>query len=593
MFQRSLKKKKWQIKDITLKTVNEISEAHGISKILSSLLAGRGITTKDDVDYFLHPQLSQLPSPFLLKGVNEAVQVIHEAMNKNLNILLYGDYDVDGVTAVSVLANFLKSLNKPYIICHPDRFEDGYGLKASVVDRNAGNLEPGLIITCDLGISDEIEVGKLRSMGWKIIITDHHQPPDVLPNANAIVNPWQKGCQFPFKDLAGAGVSFFLIMALRRFLVEYGVWTTDTAPNLKALLDIVAIGTICDMVDIKGVNRILVKAGLDVIPVTRNLGLARMMEQCGIANHNQISSDDISFKLGPRLNAAGRMGKAELSSRLLTTEDSENAQKCIEQIEAMNTTRRELTFSNIDQAFQIVKEQELTQKPCIIVYRKDWHLGVIGIVASKLLEQYNLPAVVLCGDGALKGSVRSVDGINFHDLLADCSDLLIEYGGHSAACGFSVKIDNLNSLKQKIYELILSKEPITTESQLIIDHCFTADEWVTEEVAEANSYIHPYGFNNNEPIYTVNSACELRNIQFIGKEKSHIRFQAKLNGNYINCVGFGFADAFQKNSSFSKDCTVKAKLAFSLRNNTYNSRETKQLFLHDLMLDSKETQQGR
>jgi single-stranded-DNA-specific exonuclease len=254
----------------------------------------------------------------------------------------------------------------------------------------------------------------------------------------------------------------------------------------------------------------------------------------------------------------------------------------------MNTARRQLTFNHIEQAHQMVTEQDLTHNPCIIVYRNDWNLGVIGIVASKLLEEYNLPAIVLCGRDVLKGSVRSVDGVNFHDLLAGCADLLIEYGGHSAACGFSVKIDNLETLKAKFYELIHKNTPTATESQLVIDHSFDHSEWVTEEVAKANSSVHPYGFNNFEPIYTVNSACELRNIQFIGKEKSHIRFQAKLDGTYINCVGFGFADAFRRHKSFTKECTVKAKLAFSLRTNTYNSRESQQLFLHDLIIDQND-----
>jgi len=252
----------------------------------------------------------------------------------------------------------------------------------------------------------------------------------------------------------------------------------------------------------------------------------------------------------------------------------------------LNNERRALTFSHIEQAHQIVKEQELTKNPCIIVYRKDWHLGVIGIVASKLLEEYSLPAIVLCGNDILKGSIRSVDGLNFHDLLAECSELLIEYGGHSAACGFSIERDNLGHLMEQIHELILKKEELTTASSLVIDHSFCNNEWVTEEVGKANDSVHPYGFNNFEPIYTVNSACELRNIQFIGKEKSHIRFQVKLVRSFINCIGFGFADAFRMHNNFSKDCKVKAKLAFSLRTNTYNSRETQQLFLHDLIIDS-------
>nr|MBF0221961.1 single-stranded-DNA-specific exonuclease RecJ [Desulfobulbaceae bacterium] len=581
----SFKHKKWLVKDIDDENVSLISTKYGLSKLSSCLLSGRKID-EYDVGKFLHPQLGQLPSPFLLKGVHDAVKIIHESIVNNEHIVLYGDYDVDGVTAVSVLANFLMLLNKKYLICHPNRIMDGYGLKYSVVNNLMAGERPGLVVTCDCGISDESEVSKLRNAGWKVIVTDHHQPPDDLPDANVIIDPWQTGCAFPFKDLAGVGVSFFLVMALRSYLVEVGYLSMSTAPNLKKLLDIVAIGTICDMVEVRGVNRILVTAGLDVLTMTNNHGLAKLLEQCGLSQRKIIYSEDISFKIGPRLNAPGRMGDAGLSSRLLTADNPENTQEIINKIELINDNRRQLTFTHIEQAKDEVDKQKLTGKPCIIIYRKDWHLGVIGIVASKLIEEYGLPAIALCGEGILKGSVRSIEGLNFHDILAECSDILVEFGGHSAACGFSVEESRLEALRSRLYDLVAKNlSSGETESTLIIDHSFADNEWEISEVEAANNALQPYGFNNFEPIYTLKSACELRNIQFIGKEKSHLRFQAKLGGSLINAIGFGFADAIRKHTTI-ENSAVKAHIAFSLRKNFFNHQETNQLFIHDLILES-------
>lgn len=588
MRQSSLRYKKWLVKDIDDAVVSKISAKYRLSSLTSRLITGRDIS-EEDVYKFLHPQLDQLPSPFLLKGAQEAAKIIHESIENNDCIVLYGDYDVDGVTAVSVLANFFMILNKSTLICHPNRIEDGYGLKASVIEANSNGHKPGLVITCDCGISDETEVKILKNAGWKVIITDHHQPPENLPDANVIVNPWQTGCDFPFKDLAGVGVSFFLVMALRRYLVEIGVLTVSNAPNLKKLLDIVAIGTICDMVEVNGVNRILVTAGLEVLMHTQNHGLSKLLDQCGLSERKTIYSEDISFKIGPRLNAPGRMGDAGLSSGLLTAENQQNTQVICTKIEEINNRRRELTFTHIEQAIQTVSDEKLARNPCIVIYRKDWHLGVIGIVASKLIEEYRLPAIALCGENILKGSVRSVEGLNFHDVLAECSDILVEYGGHSAACGFSVEKSKLELLKTKLYDLVIKNlQRGATKSTLTIDHSFDANEWEINEVETANNIIQPYGFNNFEPIYTLNSACELRNIQFIGKEKSHIRFQAKIGASLINAVGFGFAEAIRK-ENIKEHSTMKAHIAFSLRKNFYNYQETNQLFLHDLILASTDS----
>lgn len=583
MATQSVKNKQWQVKAVDAVQVEAIAAAHQLPALVSTLLAGRGVAL-NDVDTYLHPQLSQLPSPFLLKDAEKAVGILADSIADKDHIVLYGDYDVDGVTAVSVVANFLTELNIAHRIYHPNRINDGYGLKASVVRQHYSEDRPGLLITCDCGISDEEEVAHLIDWGWKVIVTDHHQPPETIPKANAVINPWQHDCQFPFNDLAGVGVAFFLVMALRTHLVNNGLLTVSNAPNLKNSLDIVAIGTICDMVEVKGVNRILVKAGLEVMANTNNHGLARLMEQCGISGKHVICSDDISFKIGPRLNAPGRMGDAGLSSNLLTSANTVNSSDCIRKIEAINNKRRDLTFKHITQAMTMVHDLRLNKKPCIVVYSAEWHLGVIGIVASKLLEEFSVPAIALCGEKVLKGSVRSVEGLNFHDLLIECSDILIEYGGHSAACGFSVESRQLETLTSTLYALVSkAKNTVSAESILEIDYSFTSNEWVTEDVEKANARISPYGFNNFEPIYSVNSACELRNIQFIGKEKTHLRFQAKLGNSFINAIGFGFADAVRKHQSKSGS-PVKAKIAFSLRKNFYNSRETTQLFVHDLIL---------
>lgn len=584
----SFKNNIWKLKELPAADVSRIATQLNISETLATLLVGRGLTTEREIKDYLGPRLDQLPSPFLLKGMDKAVRIICESLENRDTLMLYGDYDVDGVTSISVIANFLHAIGHECILCHPNRLEDGYGVKEQVVDRKAheNGVLPGLLITCDSGISDIVEVAKLNSHGWKVIVTDHHQPPDILPEALAIVNPWLTDSQFPFKDLAGVGVAFYLIMALRNYMVERGILQVENAPNLKRLLDLVAIGTICDMVEVRGANRIMVKAGLEVLLQTENLGLQQLMKQCNFSANQKVSLEDISFKLGPRLNAPGRMGRAELASKLLTSRNFDTVNECIHQIEEINTQRRTLTFEHIEQASLRVEEGGLNNDPCLIVYDEKWHIGLIGIIASKLVDVYDKPTIALCGKDVLKGSVRSIEGLNFHDILAECADTLIEFGGHSAACGFSVKQENLERMKGCIFTAVEGKQIDQAHqgSTLLLDHSIENQHWKTNEIEQANNSIQPYGFNNFEPIYTLNDPCELRNIQFIGKEKAHVRFQARLGDAVIGCIGFGLAKAFSNCRNLRKNSVLTAKLAFNLRKNCFNNTESDQLFIHDLIL---------
>lgn len=561
--------------------------ALNISHPLASIMSQRGVRLSDEGRDFLYPTLQSLPSPFLMKGMQDAVEIVHQGMVSRKPIVIYGDYDVHGVTATAVLIKFFAECGVPCHFCHPDRFQNGYGLKAELVEALAPE-SPGVVITVDCGISDCAEVDILRQKGWQVIVTDHHQPPEQLPMAQAIVNPWQDGCQFPSRDLAGVGVSFFLAMGLRTYLQQQGYWQGQTPPNLKRLLDLVAVGTISDMVPLRGTNRILAKAGLEVLATTDNQGLCQLLATCHVQPGHTVNHEDISFQLGPRLNAAGRMGDAKRASTLLSSCDSNVVKHLAEVIENENIARRELTNKLVSEAVSLVTAQGESDRPCLIIHGRSWHLGLLGIISSKLVELFCKPTIIFSGSGILKGSARSVSGVNIHEAIAACADTIIEYGGHSSAAGLSLKEEKFTSFVEKANGIIgRQMAECGVQPTLNIDYVIT-DQTGYAELESACAMLAPFGQGNPEPIYTTARPCRLRNIQVIGKEKNHVRFSAHVAGRWIDGVGFGFARIGDQ--AVNGEATLP--LAFTLKENRFNGQTRPQIMLHDVLLDGGEQKQA-
>jgi len=517
-----------------------------------------------------------------MKGMREAVELVYQGIVEQKTVVVYGDYDVDGVTATAVLVRFFSELGVKCHSCHPNRFTHGYGLKAELVNEIlTDGQSPGLLITVDCGISDFVEVQNLVGSGWQVIVTDHHQPPEQLPPAHAILNPWQEGCQFPSKDLAGVGVSFYLAMGLRSHLHQKGYWPPgETPPNLKKILDLVAIGTISDMVPLRGVNRVLTKAGLEVLAHTENPGLSELLSLCHCQVGQVPDAEGIAFQIGPRLNAAGRMGDAKRASLLLSSDDQHLVKYLADVIQQENIARRDLTSQLVVEAIGVIAAQNQLDNPCLIIHGHDWHLGLLGIIASRLVDQFAKPVLVFSGTETLKGSARSIPGINIHEAIAACADDLLAFGGHSSAAGLSLKEAKLASFRERINQVIQNQHPDDTiKTPLNIAFVIT-NQTAFADLEALSGQLAPFGQENPEPIFTTEQPCRLRNMSVIGKERNHLRFSVSwdgLGGRWLDGIGFGFAKLAEQ----AVNGEARLTLAFSLKGNHFNGQTKPQITLHD------------
>ncbi|NOX25636.1 MAG: single-stranded-DNA-specific exonuclease RecJ [Deltaproteobacteria bacterium] len=578
-YEPSYKRQKWRFSSLGQDgaEIPALAQDLNIPQWQVKLLGQRQLLTADKIRAFMQPTLESLPSPFLFKEMNRAVRIFAETMSSRSSLVIVADYDVDGVTAAAVLARFFTTLGLKFSCLHPNRFKDGYGLKAELVRRVVN--EPGLVITADCGISDAAEVETLKDAGWRIIITDHHQPPDHLPPADAILNPWLKGCGFPFNDLAGVGVAFYLVMGIRNYLVQKKFWLPGRAPNLKKILDLVAVGTIADMVKLHGVNRTLAKAGLDVIDRQTNEGLRQLIGLAGV--DRPVNAGDISFQIAPRLNAAGRLGEAGRASELLTSNNRLQAGKLAAVLDQENTRRKEITGDIVSEAMSMAQRLMSANKHCLVLHGQAWHEGLIGIAASKLVNQFYRPTIILTGREILRGSARSIPGVDIHVLLKRCDDLLIAYGGHSAAAGLSINIDQLAQFNQRLEDYLDEIWPgIDSTAAQIIDMAIKGNIKI-HELIEFNQLLQPFGQGNPEPVYCPEDPCRLRNIRLIGKERSHVRFDALINGEWLNVIGFGFGKGALKGLTERR---VGCRIAFHLQYNTFRGQRKLQLQLLDFIL---------
>lgn len=579
----SFTNKVWTFPQAEAQAVKKLQSELNIPAPVANLLVQRGYDTPSLAHDFLYPSLQMLPSPFLMKGMQESVEIIFKVISEQKPIVIYGDYDVDGVTATAVLIRFFNEIGVNCRSCHPDRFKNGYGLKAGLVEDIVPNGQ-GLVITVDCGISDLVEVERLVQTGWQVIVTDHHQPPEQLPKAHAIVNPWQDGCQFPCKDLAGVGVSFYLVMGIRNYLHQKGYWQANTPPpNLKKNLDLVAIGTIADMVPLRTINRVFAKAGLEVLACTENLGLIELLALCHLQPGQVLNHEDVSFQIGPRLNAAGRMGDANRASTLLSSGDQHLVRYLAEVIQQENIVRRDLTSQFVIEAMRVIAAQDKPDQPCLIIHGQNWHLGLLGIIASRLVDQFSKPVIVLSGIGTLKGSARSIPGINIHETLAACADKIIEYGGHSNAAGLSIKESNLASFIDQVNEIVQGQMLGGVKASSINLSLIITQETAFADLEAIYTLLAPFGQDNPEPIFTTEKPCRLRNMQVIGKEKNHLRFLVSwdgLGGRWLDGIGFGFAKVIGQ----AHNGEAKLEIAFTLKENRFNGQKKPQVMLQDVML---------
>ena len=528
---------KWNYQPITHEqeeASRELAQEIGVSPIIGRLLIQRGITTPIEAKKFFRPQLPDLHDPFLMKDMDLAVERLNEAMGKKERILVYGDYDVDGTTSVSLVYKFLQQFysNIDYYI--PDRYNEGYGVSIQGIDY-AVETEVGLIIVLDCGIKAVDEITYAKEKGIDFIICDHHVPDDVLPPAVAILNPKRLDNTYPYVHLSGCGVGFKFMQA---FAINNGI----EFHNLIPLLDLVAVSIASDIVPIMGENRILTHHGLKQLNNNPSVGLKAIIDICGLTGKD-ITVSDIVFKIGPRINASGRIQNGKEAVDLLTEKDFSLALEKANQINQYNETRKDLDKNMTEEANKIVAELEgLSDRRSVVIYNENWHKGVIGIVASRLTEIFYRPAVVLTRtDDMATGSARSVSGFDIYKAIEHCRDLLENFGGHTYAAGLSMKVENVPVFAQRFEEYV-SQNILPEQTSAVIDIDAVIDfRDITPKLFSDLKRFNSYGPDNIKPIFCTHHVYDYGTSKVVGRDQEHIKLELVDNksNNVMNGIAFG------------------------------------------------------
>ncbi|QQR53128.1 single-stranded-DNA-specific exonuclease RecJ [bacterium] len=505
-----------------------------IPPIVQQLLASRGVNTPEDIKRFLYPDfMSELHDPLAMLDMDKAVARIVQAIEQRENVVIYGDYDIDGITATALLVSAFELWGLPVTSYIPDRFEEGYGINQdALVGLKAAGAE--LVISVDCGITSVAEAEWAQQHGLDLVITDHHSPPERTPEAIAVVNPKREGDEYPFKELAGVGVAYKLVQA-----VAQGLGRPD-AGQLKWLLDLVALGTVCDVVTLTGENRALVYFGLKVLRQTRRVGLRALAEVAGI-DITTIRSSHLGFGLGPRLNAAGRLEHAALSLELVLTTDELKAQSIAQMLDNLNQQRRSDQASIVEGA--LVQAQTFVADPVVVLAHEAWSHGIVGIAAAKVVEQVGKPVLVaqILGDHT-KGSARSVPGFNIVEALRARPDLFIKFGGHAYAAGFTIATNRLNELRNHLNAYWRQNLPadldLTNRGDIQLDSVGMIDG----KLMAALQMLEPFGNGNPEPVIELQK-IQLVDTKLMGSNRQHVRGTLRdLESARLPLVAFGWGD---------------------------------------------------
>ena len=559
--------KKWMYSKCDSDKVKSVAEQNGISELLARILLNRSFEEKDSIDIFLHPKIDNLYDPFLMNDMQIAVDTIVEACNNKEKITIYGDYDVDGITSVAVLKMFFADMGVEAEHYLPSRLEEGYGLNNNALDKIAANGTK-LLITVDCGISAYEEVEYAKSLGMKVIVTDHHECPAVLPDAIAVIDAKRPDSTYPFSSLAGVGATFKLIQAISYKL------ELDRKRYLK-YIDIVALGTIADIVPLVDENRIIVNFGLILMKQTRNIGLQALIRVSGYESGDALNSTSVSFGLAPRINASGRMGKADLALELLLEKDIDKAYKIALELSETNKERQDVEKSIIDEALNIIERDKLYEKDIIVVYNKNWHHGVIGIVASKITELYYKPSILISvEDGVGKGSGRSVEGFDLHEALNNCTDLLLKFGGHEMAIGLSIAEENLEKFAEKVEQIAKEKGTKDLQATVKVDAEVSAED-ISYQTLEEIELLKPFGEANPAPVFAYKNV-KVEGVRLLSNEK-HLKLTLKDGMHVFDAIAFNMG-----NKKYSIKIGDKVDVLHSIELNKFNGVEKIQLNIKDI-----------
>lgn len=558
-------KKKWQYYEQNKELVKQISEKHNISTLLAQILINRNIVDDSQIDIFLQPKRNDFHDPFLMLDMEKATDRIMQAIKNKEKTIIYGDYDVDGITSITVLKKFLqeRGLETDYYI--PNRLEEGYGLNVDAIQEIA-QKKYKLMITVDCGVSGIEEIKLANSKGIETIVTDHHEQLDELPAAYAIINPKRRDNTYPFRGLAGVGVVFKLIQAISKKL------GLDEKEYLK-YLDIVCIGTISDIVPLVDENRVIAKLGLMLVECTKNIGLKELISE---TKYKNIDSTMISFAIAPRINACGRMGKQEEALQLFLTENLEEAKEITKKLERYNSERQETEKNIFEQAIKKIETENLKELNSIVLASENWHHGVIGIVASRITEKFYKPTILICIEGDEgKGSGRSVPGFDLHQALVDSSQFLKKYGGHEMAVGLSLEKEKINDFKKYFEEISKAKNVKQLIPVINID-CEITKKELNKKTIEQIKLLEPFGEKNKQPL-VIYKNLKITSIRALSEGK-HLKLMLKDDNEIVNAIGFNLGE-------LSKEYLIgdKVDIVGTIETNAYNGQEQIQINLKDIM----------
>ena len=553
--------------DLVAKLVEELNAP----RVVAEILVQRGIDTPSKVKKFYNPQIAELHDPFLMKGMEHAIDRINSAIECKEKVMIYGDYDVDGTTSVSLVYTFFKEYFAQSEYYIPDRYKEGYGISKQGIEYSSAQGIT-LIIALDCGIRSVELVNYAASLGIDFIICDHHLPGDEIPDAVAVLDPKQKDCEYPYKELCGCGIGFKLTEAFCQ---------ANDIDNRQYLqhLDLVVLAIASDIVPITGENRILAYYGLKIINSKPKLGIQKLIENA--LNKPELSIGDLVFYLGPRINAAGRMGDAKKAVKLLTSTSVSVTDEMSKELHTQNTYRKTVDEKITADIKEIVHQNpDLLNRKTLVFYKEDWHKGVVGIAASRAIELYYRPTIILTKSGdALSGSARSIKGFDVHNALEKCRTNLIQFGGHMYAAGMTLNPESLDDFRtafEKVGEEMLTSEMLTPK----VNYDTTIDvEDIDDRLLSSIQHMAPFGPGNLTPVFFSSGLADSGYGKIIGKTKEHLRLNVKRSTSNLAAIGFGMAP---KLSDIQKADSFEA--CFQINENIFNNNRSIQLMLKDVRL---------
>ena len=555
--------KKWEFYEKNEEKVEEIQKKFKLSRLLATIIANKELKNNDEIEVFLKPTRKDFHDPYLMPDMEIAVNRIIKAINNQEKVIIYGDYDVDGITSITVLKKFLADRGLEVDSYIPNRLDEGYGLNKNAIDYIVSKGYD-LMITVDCGISGNEEIDYANTLGLETIVTDHHEPTETLPKALAVVDAKRKDNKYPFNQLAGVGVVFKLIQAISQ------VYKLEEKEYLK-YLDIVCVGTISDIVPLVDENRVITKLGLKLVEVTKNVGLKSLLATIG---YKKVDSSAISFGVAPRINACRRMGHEQDALQLFLTDNVVEAVKISQKLNEYNKQRQDIEKKIFEEVLTKIENGE-KDKPCIVLAEKNWHHGVIGIVSSKVTEMYYKPSILIClENGEGKGSGRSIQGFDLHEALTKCSNHVDRFGGHSMAIGISVSEDNFEAFKSEFEDYVSNTNINELIPVIKVDEEVFAKDININAVNELNA-LEPFGEANKMPIFMYRN-LRINSIRALSDGK-HLKLTLKDENMIIDAIGFNMGNLVDEFLIGDK-----IDVLGNLEVNRFNGRENVQINLKDL-----------